>query len=80
MPKDSPALRAIITSWLETFAQILNDAHGILDEVGVRRLDPNPRIAVLIEAGLLTDSDPQVESIRAAYREALEAAQSGGHP
>ena len=45
MPKDSPALTAILDSWLEAFVQVLKDAQAVLDVGSVRRLDPNPRIA-----------------------------------
>ena len=60
MPKDSPALQAIISSWLEAFVTVLKDGERVLDVNGVLRLDPNPRLAVLLEAGLVADNDPHV--------------------
>ena len=75
MPKDSPALTAILDSWLEAFGQVLKDAHGVLDIGGVLRLDPNPRIALLVEAGVLADDHPHVKTLRDAWSEALRAAQ-----
>jgi len=75
MPKDSPALTAILDSWLEAFVQVLKDAQAVLDVGGVKRLDPNPRLAVLVEAGVLAEDHPQVKTLRDAWSEALRAAQ-----
>jgi len=41
----------------------------------VLRLDPNPRIAVLVEAGVLPEDHLHVKSLRDAWSEALRAAQ-----
>jgi hypothetical protein len=75
MPKNSEALTAILDSWLEVFIQVLKDAQAVLDMVGVLRLDPNPRIAVLVEAGVLAEDHPHVKTLRDAWSEALRAAQ-----
>ncbi len=75
MPKDSPALTAILDSWLEAFIQVLKDAQVVLDIGGVKRLDPDPRIAVLVEAGVLAEDYPHVKTLRDAWSEALESAQ-----
>ncbi|HEY3198082.1 MAG TPA: hypothetical protein VGJ57_08710 [Nitrospirales bacterium] len=74
MPKDSPALQAIISSWLEAFATVLKDGERVLDVNGVLRLDPNPRLAVLQEAGLVDDNDANAQAARSAYSAALESA------
>ena len=74
MPKDSPALAAIIDSWLEAFVQVLKDGQAVLDVEGVKRLDPSPRIAVLVEAGVLVEDHPQVKALREAWSAALHAA------
>ncbi len=74
MPKDSPALQAIISSWLEAFISVLKDGETALDVNAVLRLDPNPRLAVLHEAGMLDGDDPNAQVTRAAYAAALEAA------
>ena len=74
MPKDSPALAAIMESWLEAFIQVLKDGQAVLDVGGVLRLDPSPRIAVLVEAGILTEDQPQVKAVREAWTAALDAA------
>jgi len=74
MPKDSPALAAIMESWLEAFIQVLKDGQAVLDVGGALRLDPNPRIAVLVEAGILTEDQSQVKAVREAWTAALDAA------
>lgn len=74
MPKDSPALIAILESWLEAFVQVLKDGQAVLNVEGALRMDPNPRLAVLIEAGVLTENQPYVQAVRDAWSEALEAA------
>ena len=81
MPKDSPALTAILDSWLEAFVQVLKDAQAVLDVGSVLRLDPNPRIAVLVEAGVLAEDHPHVKNLRDAWSDALrEAQQRAGVP
>lgn len=74
MPKDSPALIAIIDSWLDVYAKALKAGQGVLDPRGVLRLDPNPRIAVLVEAGVLADDHPPAQAVREAWTAALLAA------
>jgi hypothetical protein len=74
MAKDAPGLQAIISSWLETFCGVLKEAGSILDVTSLLRLDPNPRIAVWLEAGVLTDNDSHVLAVRAAYAAAHHAA------
>lgn len=75
MPRDSPALQAIISSWLEAFVTVLKDGERVLDVNGVLRLDPNPRLAVLVEAGLVEGNDPHVQIARSAYATVLQAVQ-----
>ena len=75
MPKDSPALIAILESWLEAFVQVLKDGQAVLNVEGVLRLDPNPRIAVLVEAGVVTENQPDVQAVRDAWTAAMQAAQ-----
>nr|MBI3613064.1 hypothetical protein [Nitrospirota bacterium] len=75
MPKDSPALIAILESWLEAFVQVLKDGQAVLNVEGVLRLDPGPRIAVLVESGVLAENQPYVQAVRDAWSAALRAAQ-----
>lgn len=75
MDKESPALAAILESWMEAFAHVLKEGQALLDVEGVKRLDPNPRLAVLLEAGMLSEDRPHVQAVRDAWAAALEAAQ-----
>ena len=75
MPKDSEALAAIISSWLDVFASVLREGRDLLDVSGARRLDPEPRIAVLVELGVLSLDSGGVKAVREAYEAALDAAQ-----
>ena len=76
MAPDSPALAAIMDSWLEAFVQVLKDGQPVLDVQGVLRLDPNPRIAVLVEAGVLAENQTYVQAVRDAYAAAMQVAQA----
>lgn len=72
MQATDAGLRAITESWLGTYRQVIEKGDG-LDREGLRRLDPNPRIDVLIEAGVLTPDHAAVAALRAAYDQALAA-------
>ena len=74
MAKDAPGLQAVVSSWLQTYTDALNEGGAILDLGSLLRLDPNPRMAVLIEAGVLIDDDPAALAVRAAYAAAHHAA------
>ena len=54
---------------------VLKDGERVLDVNGVLRLDPNPRLAVLLEAGLVADNDLHVQVARSAYTTVLQAVQ-----
>ena len=75
MDRDSPALAAILESWLEAFVQVLKDGQAVLNVEGALRMDPNPRLAVLIEAGVLAENQPHVQAVRDAWSDAMRAAQ-----
>ncbi len=70
-PTDA-GLRAITESWLGTYQQVIEKGDA-LDHVGLRRLDPIPRLEVLIEAGVVTSDHAAVAGLRAAYEQALAA-------
>ncbi len=71
-PTDA-GLRAITESWLDAYLLVLKGATGF-DRAGLTRLDPGPRVAVLIGAGVLSDEHPAVISLRAAFVQALAGA------
>ncbi|MGC4095488.1 MAG: hypothetical protein QM706_00075 [Nitrospira sp.] len=70
-PTDA-GLRAVTESWLGTYEKALT-VDG-LTRSGLRRLDPAPRLAVLIDVGVLHDSHPGVESLSAAFDRAVARA------
>ena len=67
-PADA-GLRAITESWLGAYEKAL--ATDGLTRVYLRRLDPTPRLAVLIDAGVLTDEHPGVRALKIAYDRAV---------
>lgn len=62
-------LRAVTESWLGSYEKALS-TDG-LTQSGLRRLNPAPRLAVLIETQVLTDDHSGVTALRAAYKERL---------
>ncbi len=64
-------LRAITEVWLGTYREVLEKSEQ-LDTHALRRLDPEPRLAVLIAAGVLTQDHAGVESLRKAYTASLQ--------
>lgn len=65
-------LRAVTESWLGSYEKALS-IDG-LTQTGLRRLNPAPRLAVLIETQVLTDDHSGVTALRAAYDERLARA------
>jgi len=70
-PTDT-GLRAVTESWLGTYEKAL--AIDGLTRSCLRRLNPAPRLAVLIEIGVLAGNHPGVESLTAAYDRAVACA------
>lgn len=65
-------LRAVTGSWLGTYQKIIES--GGLTRQALRRIDPNPRLAVLIDCGVLTSEQTAVTEIRASFNRAVAAA------
>jgi hypothetical protein len=72
-PTDA-GLRAITESWLEIYRQVLEAAHGV-DPSALWRLDPSPRLEVLIMSGILPSDHPGALAVRATFEHALTDAQ-----
>jgi len=70
MKPTDPGLRAITESWLQTYCQTLDSATAV-DPATLRRLDPAPRLAILVEAGMIADDHPAVTALRSAFTCAL---------
>ncbi|HEX2055316.1 MAG TPA: hypothetical protein VHF07_02410 [Nitrospiraceae bacterium] len=71
MKATDAGLRAIIESWLTTYQQTLDSAP--LTAAALARLDPSPRLSVLVESGMLEPDNAALVSLKHRY-EALCAA------
>ena len=70
-PTDA-GLRAITESWLNTYKKVLETSG--LDRTVLVRLDPSPRLDVLIHAGILPADHAATASLRAIFEKALSGA------
>ena len=70
-PTDA-GLRAVIDSWLDIYRKIIES--GGFNRQVLRRIDPSPRLAVLIECGLLTGEQQAVAGLRESFERAVAAA------
>jgi hypothetical protein len=73
MKATDAGLRAVTEAWLGTYRQVLQSANG-LDRTALHRLDPSPRLEVLITAGVMSADHPAILSLRTAYEQALAGA------
>ncbi len=65
-------LRAITDSWLGAYQKVLETIE--LERILLVRLDPEPRLAVLVEVGVLTADHQGAADLRAAFRAAIQRA------
>lgn len=72
MKAADPGLRAITESWIGTYRKVLESCG--LGRTVLARLDPSPRLAVLIDAGVLPADHAGAASLRAAYEQVLSKA------
>ena len=70
-PTDA-GLRAVTDSWLGTYRKIIES--GGFSRQALRRIDPSPRLAVLIECGVLTGEQQAVADLRESFARAVAAA------
>src|SRR5688572_24719859 len=70
-PTDA-GLRAVTDSWLGTYRKIIES--GGFSRPALRRLDPHPRLAVLVDCGLLTEAQQAVIDLRESFEKAVAAA------
>lgn len=73
MQPTDKGLRAITEAWLGTYQKVLESAQA-LDRVALRRLDPSPRLEVLVAAGVIPTDYAAVLSLRTAFEQALAGA------
>lgn len=70
-PADA-GLRAVINSWIGTYQKII-ESDGFTRQA-LRRIDPHPRLAILIECGVLTGEQQTVTTLRTSFERAVAAA------
>jgi len=70
-PTDA-GLRAVTGLWMGTYRKTIES--GGLTSQALRRIDPNPRLAILIECGVLTGEQQVVADLRASFEQAAVAA------
>jgi hypothetical protein len=70
-PTDT-GLRVVIDSWMGTYQKVIES--GGFTRHALRRIDPHPRLAILIEYGVLTGEQQAVAALRASFEQAVAAA------
>ena len=73
MKPTDPGLCAITEAWLGTYQKVIETGQAF-DQGVLRRLDPSPRLDLLIQAGVLAEDRPSVIALRAAFDRALTGA------
>lgn len=75
MKPGDAGLRAIVEAWIGTYEKTV--AGSGLTQAALRRIDPAPRLAVLIESGVLPPDHPSVASLQSTFSRTLAEAPSG---
>jgi hypothetical protein len=70
-PTDA-GLRAVTNSWIGTYQKIIES--GGFTRQALRRIDPHPRLEILIECGVLTGEQQSVTTLRTSFERAVAAA------
>ena len=70
-PADA-GLRAITVSWLDIYKRVIET--GGMTRHGLLRINPMPRLAVLIDAGVLSKDDQNITSLQASFEAAYRCA------
>lgn len=70
-PTDA-GLKAVTGSWLDTYRKTIESAG--LTKQALRRLDPHPRVALLVECGVLTEAQQDVAALRVSFDRAVATA------
>lgn len=75
MKAGDAGLRVVIEAWFGTYEKVLR-TEG-LTQAALRRLDPAPRVAVLLDAGVLQADHPSVQGLERAFSQAISRAPVG---
>ena len=70
-PTDA-GLRAVTDSWLGTYRKIIES--GGFSRPALRRIDPHPRLAVLVDCGVLTEAQQAVTDLQESFDRAVAVA------
>ena len=70
-PTDA-GLRAVTDSWMGTYRKVVET--GGLSSQALRRIDPNPRLAILINYGVVTGEQQAVIDLRMSFERAVAGA------
>ncbi len=68
-PHDA-GLRAVTEAWLSTYQQVLEKGQA-LDRPALSRLDPSPRLNLLVAAGVIMDDDAAVVGLRQLFEQVV---------
>lgn len=74
MKAGDAGLRAVTESWLKTYQKVVEGAPP--SRAALIRIDPTPRLEVLVRAGVLDDSNDAIQSLRRAFAERLSQSAS----
>ena len=69
-PTDA-GLRAVTDAWMGTYQKVIES--GGFTSQALRRIDPDPRVAILIECGVLTSEQQAVADLRTTFERAVAA-------
>ena len=72
MKSTDAGLRAVTESWMGTYRKTIESSG--LTRQALRRIDPHPRLAILIECGVLTGEQQAVTDLRTSFERAVAAA------
>lgn len=72
MKPTDPGLAAVTESWLATYRKAVM-VEGLTKQA-LRRINPEPRLALLIETGIITSSHPFVLALVSNFEQALDRA------
>lgn len=72
MKPTDPGLLAVTESWLATYRKAVM-TEGLTKQA-LRRIDPEPRLALLIDAGIVTSAHPSVTSLGENFQQAFARA------
>ncbi len=73
MKPTDPGIRVITETWFSTYQSVLAADQG-LDRKALIRLDPGPRIAVLVKAGVVTEDHSGAVHLRQTFQDAFQKA------